>query len=65
MYCAAFEMLAVLFEILIHGRQSYNIYIQMEDHWRIPVPTVDLPTAISELRGLARGGLDDEREGDG
>ena len=58
-------MVTVFFEILLHGRQSYNIYIEMEEHWRIPVPTVDLPTAITELRGLARGGLEDEREGDG
>ena len=65
MYCTAFEMVTVFFEILLHGRQSYNIYIEMEEQWRIPVPTVDLPTAITELRRLARGGLEDEREGDG
>jgi hypothetical protein len=56
----------VFFKVSLHRRQSY-IFILMiaEDHWRIPAPSVDLPTAVAELRGLARGGLEEEREGDG
>jgi hypothetical protein len=45
---------------LNHGRQSYKYIYRMDrdEEWRIPALPFELPAVISELRGLARGGLE-------
>ena len=66
---AAFDMMLVLGEVLLHGAKSAIIKVAHsltsmegdmradEDEWGLPPLSQPLPEVLLELRGLARGGL--------